>query len=337
MGYRVSIKPSGHQLEVFAGESLLDAALRQGIGLPYSCRNGLCGTCICHLESGTLDYPKGRSSILDGLDESLVLACQARPTSDLVIRANEIATARDIKPRTMPAKITRLNRLNHDVMQLLLSLPEGQRMQFLAGQYLEIILPNGHRRAFSIANAPHQDEFIELHVRHIAGGEFTDMVFAQMQEKAILRIHAPLGNFVLREDSPRPSILIAGGTGFGPCKGIIEHSLHLGQQRPIHLYWGARSRRDLYMPELAEGWVEEHPHIRFTPVLSEPDDDWSGRRGFVHEAVLGDFASLAEYDVYMAGPPPMIHAAQDKFAAAGLPLERLYSDAFEYGAAADSK
>lgn len=335
MGHRVTIQPSGHQMEVGDQESLLDAALRQGIGLAYSCRNGLCGTCLCHLESGEVEYPKGKSPILDVAAADAVLACQARPISDLVIRATEIATSRDLKPETMPAKVARLSQLNHDVIQMFLSLPEGQRLQFLAGQYLEIILSNGHRRAFSIANAPHQDDFIELHIRHIDGGEFTDLVFSQLKEKAILRIHAPLGNFVLREDSPRPMIFVAGGTGFGPIKGQIEHSLHLGQTRPIHLYWGVRSHQDLYMAELAESWAGDHEHIHFTPVLSEPDADWTGRSGFVHEAVLADHSSLANFDVYMAGPPPMIKAAQEGFGAAGLPMQRLYSDAFEYGAASD--
>lgn len=335
MEFNITIQPSGHQMQAKSDESLLDAALRQGIGLPYSCRNGLCGTCLCYLESGSIHYPKGKSAILDAAGPDAILACQAQPRSDLRIRATEIATGRDIRPQTMPAKVARITQLNHDVMQIFLSLPEGRRLQFLAGQYLEILLPNGHRRAFSIANAPHQDEQIELHIRHVAGGEFTDMVFSNLKEKAILRIHAPLGNFVLREDSPRASILVAGGTGFGPAKGIIEHSLHLGQQRPLYLYWGARSRRDLYMTKLAESWARIHPHIHYIPVLSEPDADWPGRRGLVHEAVLADHASLADFDVYMAGPPPMIKAAQGGFAAAGLPLERLYSDAFEYGATKD--
>lgn len=335
MGFKVELQPSGHQIEVAAGESLLDAALRQGIGLAYSCRNGLCGTCLCHLESGQVTYPKGKSPILDAASATAVLACQAVPTSDLVIRATEIASSRDLKPQTMPAKVAKLEQLNHDVIHMLLALPEGQRLQFLAGQYLEIILSNGHRRAFSIANAPHQDDFIELHIRHIAGGEFTDLVFSELKAKAILRIHAPLGNFVLREDSARPMIFVAGGTGFGPVKGIIEHSLHLGQTRPIHLYWGVRAQRDLYMSELPASWMDAHAHIGYIPVLSEPEMGWDGRTGWVHEAVLADFPSLADFDVYMAGPPPMIKAAQDSFAAAGLPLQRLYSDAFEYGAASD--
>jgi CDP-4-dehydro-6-deoxyglucose reductase len=337
MQFTIHLQPSGHQMQAKGDESLLDAALRQGIGLPYSCRSGLCGTCLCHLESGSVHYPKGRSPLLDTAGPDALLACQAQPRSDLRIRAVEIATSRDIKPRTMPVKVAGLRQLNHDVVQMRLSLPDGQRLQFLAGQYLEILLPNGHRRAFSIANAPHQDEQIELHIRHVTGGEFTDMVFSQLKEKAILRIQAPLGNFVLREDSHRARIMVAGGTGFGPVKGIIEHSLHLGQTYPIHLYWGVRSRRDLYMAELAESWVRTQPHIHYTPVLSEPDPDWMGRHGFVHQAVLADHPSLAEFDVYMAGPPVMVKAARDGFAVAGLPLERLYSDAFEYGAAQDGQ
>jgi CDP-4-dehydro-6-deoxyglucose reductase len=218
---------------------------------------------------------------------------------------------------------------------MLLKVPDEQRVQFMAGQYLNVILSDGRKRAFSIANAPHDDAFIELHVRHIDGGEFTDFVFSEMQEKSILRIEVPLGCFTLREESDRPMIFVAGGTGFAPVKGIIEHALHIGDQRPIKLYWGVRAERDLYLNGLALKWQQEHEQIAYIPVLSEPDDDWSGRSGWVHDAVLQDNPEMSGFDVYMAGPPPMINAAKDGFAAAGLDLAHLYSDAFEYGAASD--
>jgi CDP-4-dehydro-6-deoxyglucose reductase len=335
MSFSVKITPSGHQMTAEDYETLLEAALRQDIGLPYGCRSGLCGSCLCHIESGEVAYPDGRSEFLDDQEANACLACQAVPRSDLVINAPEVEGLQDIEVRILPCKVDRLERMTHDVVRLQLKLPDNQRLQFMAGQYLDVILSDGRKRAFSIANAPHDDAFIELHIRHISGGEFTDFVFSQMQEKSILRIEAPLGSFILREDSERPMIFIAGGTGFAPVKGIIEHALHIGDRRPVQCYWGVRSRRDLYMSDLTDNWQQQYPHITFIPVLSEPDQDWQGRSGWVHEAVLQDNPDMSAFDVYMAGPPPMITAAKDRFAVAGLDLRRLFSDSFEYGAASD--
>jgi CDP-4-dehydro-6-deoxyglucose reductase len=225
--------------------------------------------------------------------------------------------------------------LAHDVIRLHLKLPEGQRLQFLAGQYLDFILRDGRKRAFSIANAPHDDTFIELHVRHVEGGEFTDHVFSAMKDKEILRIQAPLGRFTLREESQRPLIFVAGGTGFAPIKGMIEHAFHTGIHRSMHLYWGVRSKRDLYLPDLPVQWERTHSNFRFIPVLSEPDADWAGRTGFVHQTVAADHPDMSGFDVYMAGPPVMVQAGRRAFEDAGLTLEHMFSDAFEY--AADSK
>jgi CDP-4-dehydro-6-deoxyglucose reductase len=216
------------------------------------------------------------------------------------------------------------------VVRLKLKLPETQRLQFLAGQYLDFLLADGRKRAFSIANAPHDDEFIELHIRHVDGGRFTDWVFNKMQERAILRIQAPLGSFVLDESSPRPLIFMGGGTGFAPLKGQIEQAFESGVERPMFLYWGVRAERDLYLPDLPKRWEAEHDNFKFVPVLSEPDSDWDGRSGWVHEAVAADFDNLADYDLYMAGPPPMINAAREAFRAAGMPDAQMHYDSFEY-------
>jgi CDP-4-dehydro-6-deoxyglucose reductase len=222
------------------------------------------------------------------------------------------------------------------VIRLWLKLPDNQRLQFMAGQYLNIILPDGRHRAFSIANAPHDDALIELHIRHVAGGEFTDYVFNEMKERAILRIQAPLGNFTLRENSDRPMIFVAGGTGFAPVKGLIEHALFLRLERPVQIYWGVRALRDLYIDELPRRWVAERPQIGYVPVLSEPDASWQGRTGWVHEAVLADYPDLSGFDIYMAGPPPMVKAGRDCFIAAGASPEHIFYDAFEYGAKSDA-
>ncbi len=335
MSFSVKIEPSGHSMVVEENETLLEAALRQNIGLPYGCRSGLCGSCLCSLESGQVDYPDGPSELLEDEDANALLTCQAIPKSDLVINAPELQQMEEIAVKTLPCKVHSLERIAHDVVRLQLKLPEDQRLQFRAGQYINVILSDGRKRAFSIANAPHDDTFIELHVRHVDGGQFTDFVFSEMQPKAILRIEAPLGSFTLRDQSPRSMIFVAGGTGFAPIKGIIEHALYIGDKRPLTFYWGVRAQRDLYMAQLAEDWQQQHEQIRFVPVLSEPDAGWSGRTGWVHDAVLQDHPDMSDFDVYMAGPPPMIHAAKDGFEDAGLDLARLYSDSFEYGAAAD--
>jgi CDP-4-dehydro-6-deoxyglucose reductase len=318
------------------GETVLAAALRQHVGLPYGCRNGQCGSCAAKLLAGGVAYPEGEPPALQDQPADTCLTCKAVPTSDLRLQVREAQTAAQIEPRLLPVRVHKIEHLAHDVIRLYLKLPENQRLQFLAGQYLDFLLADGKRRAFSIANAPHDDQFIELHIRHVDGGKFTDWVFSQMQEKAILRINAPLGSFTLDEDSQRPMLFVGGGTGLAPLKGQIEHAFYEGVSRPMQLYWGVRSRRDLYLPDLPRQWEAEHANFRFAPVLSEPDPDWDGRRGWVHEAVLADHPDLSGFDVYMAGPPPMIIAARDAFRAAGLADEHMFSDSFEYAAKKES-
>lgn len=332
MNYKVRLIPSQREFNVAPGESILDAALRKGIALPYGCRSGSCGTCACRLVTGSIDYPEGPPLGLsdEEIEQGLVLACRAHPQEEIVIEAQELAGLADVIIKTLPARVVKMERMNHDTMRVLLKLPVVERLQFLAGQYVDILLREGGRRSFSLANAPHADELLELHIRHIPGGEFTTKVFAEMREKALVRLQGPLGSFYLREDSSRPILLIGGGTGFAPLKAMIEHAFHAGMQRPIHLYWGARQQRDLYLPELPEQWARDHANVEYTPVLSDPDADWQGRTGWVHDAVIEDHADLAGYDVYMAGPPPMITAAKGEFLAAGLPYQQLFYDSFDF-------
>jgi CDP-4-dehydro-6-deoxyglucose reductase len=335
MRFTVRTEPGGHSFEVEAGQSLLEAALHQGVGLPYGCRNGQCGSCAAELREGEVSYPDGPPVALVGHPAGTCLTCQAVPLSDLVIEVAEVQTAGEVEVKTLPCRVVGKEQLSHDVIRLYLKLPDNQRLQFFAGQYLDFILRDGRKRAFSIANAPHDDDLVELHVRHVPGGEFTDYVFASMEEKSILRIQAPLGTFILREESDRPIIFMGGGTGFAPIKGMIEHAFYLGVERPMHLYWGVRSRRDLYLPDLPVQWSQEHANMTYTPVLSEPDADWDGRAGFVHEVVVADHPDMSGFDVYMSGPPVMVNAGRDAFEARGLTMDHMFSDAFEY--AADSK
>jgi CDP-4-dehydro-6-deoxyglucose reductase len=217
-------------------------------------------------------------------------------------------------------------------MALFLKLPSNERLQFMAGQYIEFLLKDGKRRAFSLANAPHADNLLELHLRLIPGGVFTEYVFNEMPDKAILRIEGPFGSFYYRDNSEKPMIMVAGGTGFAPIKGIIEHMIHHNIKREITLYWGARTREDLYMQALPEAWVREHPHIKCIPVLSDAaaEDHWQGRTGLVHQAVLDDLADLSAYEVYCCGAPAMVEVAHASFRQAGLPEDAFFSDAFNY-------
>lgn len=334
MKFSVVVEPEGPSFEVAADESILDAAMRQDIPLAYSCRDGLCGACKARLLEGSVTYPDERPEALTDADqqEGLALLCQARPTSDLRLEANIADAIAGIPIRKMPCRVSSSEQLSHDVMRIILTLPGKIKFGFLAGQYIDFILKDGHRRSYSIANAPHDGDHIELHVRYVKGGEFAEYAFGNMPEKAMLRIEGPLGTFYLREESDRPLIFMAGGTGFAPVKGLIEHSLHIGQTRPIHLYWGARALRDLYDPEIAQQWAEQHSHIKFVPVLSDPeaDDNWQGRTGFVHDAIMEDFSDLSGFDIYAGGPPEMVNAGFNSFRTQGLTPEHYFSDSFEY-------
>lgn len=333
MPFQVTVNHSNTRFLVNEDERVLDAAIRQGIGMPYGCRNGQCGSCKGKILSGHVTYTEQPEAL--GKEEQahgMALFCQAHAVSDLVIDIQELKHSTEVPVKRFPAKVASIERISHDVMRIILSPPPMIRMQFFAGQYIDFILPDGRRRSFSIANAPHEDKHIELHVRHIQGGEFTGEVFDHMQVRDIVRIEGPLGSFFLREDSDRPVILMAGGTGFAPIKGIIEHALNKNIQREFHIYWGARSLNDLYFNEQAQQWADEHANISYTPILDskEENPDWQGRTGYVHDNVLKDFQDFSNVEVYASGPPAMVYAGRDAFVPYGLDPERYYSDAFEF-------
>lgn len=332
MPHQVTIKDSARQFAVDEDGLVLEAALAQGIALAYGCQSGSCGACRAKLLSGRVRYdakPEGLSEV--ELRQGYTLLCQARAQSDLLLQVEELPASHATRVRKLPARVARRERLSHDVMALFLQLPKGTKFDFLAGQYVDILLADGRRRSFSLACPPGEDVLLELHLRHVPHGQFTDYVFNQMPDRALLRIEGPLGGFYLRE-SDHPAILVGGGTGFAPLKGMLEQAFARRLSRPLHLYWGVRARRDLYMDRLAREWRRAHPQFRYTPVLSEPQpqDQWTGRSGLVHEAVAADYPDLAGHEVYMSGPPVMIQAGKDCFTARGLPLERLHYDSFDY-------
>jgi CDP-4-dehydro-6-deoxyglucose reductase len=329
---RVRIESTGREFGARDDETILTAALRQGIVLPYSCRNGTCASCKCRLIEGRIRYPFNPPAALgpDDLHDGFMLSCQAVAEGDVVIDSREIEQVEEIPVRMLPARVESIDRFTADAMRLRLKLPSAARLQFLAGQYIDILLPDGKRRAFSIASPPSQSEFIELHVKWVAGGGFTGHVFEDMQPKEILRFEGPLGTFFFRRSSDRPALLVGGGTGFAPLKAMIEELMHAGDQRPLELYWGTRTAEDLYAGDLIRRWQDQHPALRFTPVVSEPDAQWDGETGFVHEAVLRHHPDLSGWDVYMSGPPGMIHAARPAFLKAGVPEDRLFYDSFDF-------
>jgi len=337
MSHQVTIQPSGHQFTVKPNETLLSAALNAGFSLPYGCRNGACGACKGKVLAGSVDYGVFQEGALTHEDKlkGLALFCCAKAETDLTIEVKEVGAAKDVPIKTLPCRVERMEKLADDVMAIWLKLPSNERLQFLPGQYIDFLLKDGKRRSFSLANSPEEDALLELHIRHVPGGDFTDHVFGAMKVKDIMRISGPYGSFFLRDSgnsADKPAIFVAGGTGFAPIKSILAHAFHHEIDRQLILYWGAKSLADLYQPATPGEWQRTHDNFSFIPVLSEPrsGEAWPGRTGYVHEAVLADFADLSGYEVYACGAPPMIGAARRDFTARGLPEDAFFSDSFDF-------
>lgn len=330
----VTLRGSEKQFEAEIDETVLEAALRAGFVLPYSCRTGSCGTCKALVASGQVDYGVYQQQALSDVEraQGYALLCRAKPRSDLVVQAQEVVAAEGIDIKILPCRVAKMELLSSDVMGLHLTLPKNHSFKYLPGQYIDILLRGGRRRSFSIANVADDGSIINLHIRRVPGGEFTNHVFTELKERDLLRFQGPFGTFFLREDSTAPIIFMAGGTGFAPIKAIIEHALAAHVSRPMHLFWGVRARGDLYMRELADAWALANNQFQFTPVLSEPlaQDQWPGKTGWVHEAVTATYPDLREVEVYASGPPPMIEAGKAAFSRCGLSLNRFYFDSFEF-------
>ena len=336
MSLTVTLQPSGRSFTVDRDERILAAAIRQGIGLPYGCRDGACGSCKSRLLEGRVIHGAHQQKALSAEEEAagLILTCCATPQTDCVVEARAVVGAGEHPVLKLPCRVLSIERPAPDVAVVRLQLPANQNLQYRAGQYVEFILRDGARRSYSMANAPHllgSPPAIELHIRHMPGGKFTDQVFSTMKEKDILRLEGPFGSFFLREDSDKPVVLLASGTGFAPIKALIEHMAHKGLTRPAVLYWGCRARSDLYLHEWALQATRELPWLRYVPVLSEarPEDTWTGRTGFVHHAVMQDLPDLSGYQVYACGAPVMVDAAQRDFIArCALSADEFYADSF---------
>lgn len=334
MSYTIKLLPSGHIFQAKGSQTIVEAAMEEGVHLPYGCRNGACGACKGKVVEGKVHLEDYQSSVLsdEEIQNSMTLFCRAFALENLTIEIKELTITNNIKPKIFPVRVESLEKLSHDVMLMKLKLPSTDKLHFVAGQYLEFLLTDGKRRAFSIASPSYESTVLEIHLRLIPGGEFTAYVFQEMKEKSILRVEGPFGNFFLREDSIKPIIFVAGGTGFAPIKGMIEESIRKGMRRPIKLYRGARVLEDLYMDPMCQKWATEFSHIEYIPVLSESlkDDHWTGREGLVHEAVLQDFENLNDYQLYCCGAPQMVESAHQAFIKKGLPEDEFYSDAFTF-------
>ena len=331
--FAISVQPSGIQFEAHAGESLLAAGIRQGIGLPYGCKDGACGSCKCKLVSGQVQQSNFQRKALSEEEEAqgFVLTCSARAQSDITLESRQVTPAGALPIKKMPTRVSSLVRKTEDVVLMQLQLPANDNFVYRAGQYVEFILRDGARRSYSMANAPSHGPGVELHIRHMPGGRFTDLVFGSMKEKDILRIEGPMGSFFLREASNKPMVFLASGTGFAPLKALLEHMQHCGITRPVTLYWGGRRPADLYMDDWVRAQCAAMPHLRYVPVVSDalPEDAWQGRTGFVHRAVLEDFPDLSGHQVYACGAPIVVDSAQRDFCAqAGLPADEFFADAF---------
>lgn len=335
MNFKVTLQPSGRNFEVARDEAVLPAAIRAGVGLPYGCRDGACGSCKSRLLEGRVIHGAHQLKALSVAEEEAgwMLTCCATPQTDCALEARSVPGAGEFPVLKMPTRVLSITRPAPDVALLRLQLPANQRFQYHAGQYIEFILRDGARRSYSMANAPTrvgQPPAIELHIRHMPGGLFTDQVFSTLKDKDILRVEGPFGSFFLRE-SARPVILLASGTGLAPVKALVEQLRDTNDARPAWLYWGCRSRRDLYLHDWALAAAADWPQLRYVPVLSEPlaADGWRGRTGLVHQALMADWPDLSGHQVYACGTPAMVDAAQrDLVIRCGLPADHFIADAF---------
>lgn len=336
MSHTVRIEGTDHIFTVQDGQTLLDAALAHDILLPYSCRTGSCSSCKGHVVSGQVNTGPGTKTLLSEQEqaEGACLFCETEACSDLVIRPREVLSKSLFEVKKIPVRVSALEKAADDVMILTLQTPASESFLYAAGQYLEFVLKDGQRRAYSLATRPTGESSLELHIRHLPGGLFTDHVFGVngngLKVRDILRVEGPFGSFFLREDSDKPIILLGSGTGFAPLKAIMQSLVHANSTRHITLYWGGRRPKDLYQSALCDTWAQQLPHFRFVPVVSDalPEDNWQGRTGFVHQAVLDDIPDLSGYQVYACGAPIVVDSARKAYIAAGLPDTEFFADAF---------
>jgi CDP-4-dehydro-6-deoxyglucose reductase len=321
----------GRSFEARPQEPLLDAALRQGVVLDYSCRTGRCSSCKGRVRSGetaALHDELGLSA--EDKAHGFILTCVRHACGPVELEIEDLGDVVLPEAKTLPCRIQSIERLSHDVVRVMLRLPPTSALDFLPGQYIDVIGAEGLRRSYSIANAPRANKQVELHIREVPDGAMSRYWVQQAKANDLLRLRGPLGTFFLRGQAGKDLVLLATGTGIAPVKAILEGMAGLAEDarpRSLTVYWGGRHREDLY-------WQPpDMPGLRFIPVLSRADDGWTGARGHVQDAMLRAHAYLADTLVYACGSDAMIHGAQAKLHAAGLPERQFHSDAFVCSAA----
>jgi CDP-4-dehydro-6-deoxyglucose reductase, E3 len=341
MSFQITLQPGSHSFPCEPDQTVLDAALKAGFLLPYGCRNGACGSCKGGVAAGVIDWGNYAGGVLSEGEKAQgkALFCKAKPCSDITIEARDVRRVGDIQIKILPTRVEQVDKVTDDVAIVRMKVPANQNFQFQAGQYLDVLLAGGKRRSFSLAVAPHDNALLELHIRHLPGGLFTEPLFTTDKVKSIWRVEGPLGSFYLREDSDKPIVFVASGTGFAPIKAIIEHANHMGVTRPMVLYWGGRRPKDLYLAHLAKAWEDKRGTFTFIPVVSDalPEDQWQGRTGFVHKAVMEDFPDLSGYQVYACGAPIVVDSARRDFVnQCKLPEDEFFADSFTIAAEAEA-
>jgi NAD(P)H-flavin reductase/ferredoxin len=299
MSHTIQLEGHGIEFSCEPATSVLDGALAAGYEIPYSCRSGICGSCRGRVVSGKVQGGLGGGLTAEEEKSGHVLLCQAHPCSDVSVEVREVRKIDKNAIKTIKAKVYRMTRAAPDVTILQLRFPAGTRVKFKAGQYLSVKLEDGSFRHYSMANPPHQNDSVELHIRHVPGGRFSQRMEQGLAAGEQLELSIPYGDFFLRgnedgSESGKPIVLLASGTGFAPIKSIIEDAIKAKSERSMVLYWGARRPQDLYKMNLARKWESQLSWFRFVPVLSDaqPSDDWTGRTGLVHQAVMADIPSL---------------------------------------------
>jgi len=312
------------EFSVSDNESILQSAINSNVYLEHSCINGNCGSCKVKIIKGTVNTLKSNGLSESEIEEGYVLACCAKATSDLELIANYYPELSTVKRMIQPCKVAELDFPANDVAILKLKLPPTANFKFLAGQFIDLMI-KGDKRSYSIANIAETYNGIELHIRKVNNGLFSDYIFNELKLNQLLRIDGPIGSFFVR-DGNAPIIFLAGGTGFAPIKAMVEKLITNKVNRKIYIYWGVSKVAGFYS-EVADGWQSQYSNIIYTPVLSG-DEVYSGKKGLVHQAVLNDFSDLSKYEVYACGSSMMIDAARNDFVTNGLNPENFYSDAF---------
>lgn len=328
---KVHVVPSDRDFEARADEPVLTAALRQHLNLPHSCKGGSCGTCRVRVLNGRFAYPHGRPIGITAAEEAAghALICQARALEDLVIETREIRHVTDVEIKSLPCRIERMQLLAADVMGVWLRWPAVETFTWQCGQYVDIMLPGERRRSYSVANPPHDGAFLELHVRRVPGGAFSEKLFTELKPESLLQMEGPLGQFYYRPGD-RPLLLIGGGTGYAPLKAMLRQVLETETKRDVTLFWGARTAVDVYEHQWLRELAAKQPRFRYFAVLSEQAEGEAYEHGLVHEAVLRKVPGLAGYDIYAAGRPAMIDAVRAALPPQGADPERIFFDSFEY-------